>query len=57
MTVTPVHKLIGARIEELHVTHDTDSDVVSQLWSLIRRYDLLIIPNQRLTDEQQIEFS
>lgn len=57
MTVTPVHKLIGARIEELNIAHDTDSDVVSQLWSLIRRYDLLIIPNQRLTDEQQIEFS
>ena len=57
MTVTPVHNFIGARIEKLNIAHDTDNDVVSQLWSLIRRYDLLIIPNQRLTDEQQIEFS
>ena len=54
MTVTPVHKLIGARIEELNIAHDTDGDVVSQLWSLIQRYDLLIIPDQRLTDEQPV---
>ena len=31
--------------------------MASQLLALLQRYDLLIIPNQQLTDEQQIRFS
>ena len=57
MIVTPAHNLIGARIDHLDISHNPDSDLTPQLWSLLRRYDLLIISNQQLTDQQQIEFS
>ena len=57
MIVTPVHNLVGARVDGLKIVHNVDSNVASQLWPLLLRYDLLIMRNQRLTDEQQIEFS
>ena len=57
MIVTPAHNLIGARIDHLDISHNPDSDLTPQLWSLLRRYDLLIISNQQLTDQPQIEFS
>ena len=57
MIARPVHNLIGARVDGLNILSNEDSSVASQLLALLQRYDLLIIPNQQLTDEQQIRFS
>jgi len=57
MIVRPVHNLIGARVDGLNILDNEDGSVASQLLPLLQRYDLLIIPNQQLTDEQQIRFS
>ena len=53
----PLGRTLAARVTGLDVTQPLDPAAVTAVDAAMDRYAVLIFPNQRLTDEQQVAFS
>ena len=56
MKITPLHPHLGARVEGVQV-HAIDDAAFARVFEAFQEYSVLVFPEQRLTDEQQMAFS
>ena len=52
LTITPLHPHIGAEIAGLDVSRPIDDGTVNELWQVIDRWAVIVLHDQRLSDEQ-----
>ena len=57
LNITPLQPSLGARIRGLDLTRDIDDETFAAVRDAFERYSVLVFPDQRITDEQQIRFS
>ncbi len=56
-TVTPLQPLFAASVSGLDLTNDMDDATLATVRDAFERYSVLVFPDQRITDEQQVRFS
>jgi alpha-ketoglutarate-dependent 2,4-dichlorophenoxyacetate dioxygenase len=54
LTITPVHPVLGARVEGVDLTAPLDDATFGKIHAAFQEYSVLVFPGQRLTDEQQM---
>src|SRR5256712_13023184 len=57
LTITPVHPVLGARVEGVDLTAPVDDATFRKIHAAFQEYSVLIFPGQRLADEQQMAFT
>jgi alpha-ketoglutarate-dependent 2,4-dichlorophenoxyacetate dioxygenase len=57
ITVEPLHPTIGARVTGLDLREPAPDATIKAIEDAINRHAVLVFPGQRITDEQQINFS
>ena len=57
MEITPVHPHFGARVEGSDLTRPLDDATFARIRAAFDEHSVLVFPDQRLTDEQQLAFS
>jgi alpha-ketoglutarate-dependent 2,4-dichlorophenoxyacetate dioxygenase len=57
ITVEPLHPTIGASIKGIDLREPVPDVTIKAIEDAINRHAVLIFPGQRITDEQQIDFS
>jgi alpha-ketoglutarate-dependent 2,4-dichlorophenoxyacetate dioxygenase len=57
ITVEPLHPTIGARVTGLDLREPIPDATIKAIEDTINRHAVLVFPSQRITDEQQIDFS
>jgi alpha-ketoglutarate-dependent 2,4-dichlorophenoxyacetate dioxygenase len=55
--IVPVHSCVGARVEGVDLARPLDEASFSRIFEAFQEYSVLVFPDQRLTDEQQMAFS
>jgi len=55
--IVPVHSCVGARVEGVDLARPLDEASFSRIFDAFQEYSVLVFPDQRLTDEQQMAFS
>ena len=55
--ITPVHPVLGARVEGVDLGAAVDDATFRQIHDAFQEYSVLIFPGQRLSDEQQMAFT
>src|SRR5690349_25020327 len=56
MKVTPLHPILGARVEGVELT-TMDEATRKAVFDAFQEHSVLVFPGQRLTDESQMAFS
>jgi alpha-ketoglutarate-dependent 2,4-dichlorophenoxyacetate dioxygenase len=57
MKITPIHPYFGARVDEVDLTRPLDDETFQAVFDAFQEHSVLVFPDQRLTDEQQMAFS
>ena len=57
LTITPVHPVLGARVEGVDLTAPLDDATFGTIRGAFQEYSVLVFPGQQLTDEQQMAFT
>jgi alpha-ketoglutarate-dependent 2,4-dichlorophenoxyacetate dioxygenase len=57
VTVTPLHPYFAARVEGVELARPMSDQTFGRIVDAFNEYSVLVFPDQRLTDEQQMEFS
>jgi alpha-ketoglutarate-dependent taurine dioxygenase len=57
MQITPLHPCFGARIDGVDLARPLDDATFQQVHDAFQEHSVLVFPDQRLTDEQQMAFS
>ena len=57
IAIKPLHPVFAAEVTGLDLRVPLDSDTVQAIDAAINQYAVLVFPNQRITDEQQMAFS
>ena len=57
LNITLLQPSLGARINGLDLTNEIDEKIFTAVRDAFERYSVLVFPDQRITDEQQIRFS
>jgi alpha-ketoglutarate-dependent 2,4-dichlorophenoxyacetate dioxygenase len=57
LTITPIHLCLGARVEGIDFAGPIDQATFQRIAEAFQEYSVLVFPEQRLTDEQQMAFS
>jgi alpha-ketoglutarate-dependent 2,4-dichlorophenoxyacetate dioxygenase len=55
--VTPLHPTLGAELRGVDLTRPVMPEVFAEIDAAFSRYGILVFPEQRVTDEQQLDFS
>ena len=55
--IVPVHSCFGARVEGVDLARPLDEASFWRIFEAFQEYSVLVFPDQRLTDEQQMAFS
>jgi alpha-ketoglutarate-dependent 2,4-dichlorophenoxyacetate dioxygenase len=55
--VTPLHPALGAEVRGVDLTLPVSPGVFAEIEAAFNRHGVLVFPDQRLTDEQQLAFS
>jgi alpha-ketoglutarate-dependent 2,4-dichlorophenoxyacetate dioxygenase len=55
--VTPVHPTLGAEVRGVDLSRPVSPGVFAEIEAAFNRHGILVFPDQRLTDEQQLAFS
>ncbi len=55
--IVPVHSCVGARVEGVDLARPLDEASFQRIFDAFQEYSVLVFPDQRLTDEQQMAFS
>jgi len=55
--ITPIHPCLGARVEGVDLAGHVDEPTFRIIADAFQEYSVLVFPEQRLTDEQQMAFS
>lgn len=56
-TIERMSPAIGARVTGVDLAQPLDNETFSAIFDAFNRYSLLVVPEQRITPEQQVEFS
>lgn len=56
LTLTPLHPLLGARVEGLDLTRPLTPGEASEIHAAMEKFAVLVIPNQNIDDDQHMEF-
>src|SRR5256886_6062084 len=56
-TITPIHPCLGARVEGVDLASPLDAATFARIFDAFQEYSVLVFPDARLTDEQQMTFS
>ncbi|MBI2494467.1 MAG: TauD/TfdA family dioxygenase [Candidatus Rokubacteria bacterium] len=57
MIITPMHPCLGARVEGVELAAPLDEAAFRRIFDAFQEHSVLVFPDQRLTDEQQMAFS
>ena len=57
LAITPLHLCLGARVEGVALAGPLDGVTFQRIFDGFQQYSVLVFPDQRLTDEQQMAFS
>jgi alpha-ketoglutarate-dependent 2,4-dichlorophenoxyacetate dioxygenase len=57
LTITPVHPVLGARVEGVDLAAPLDDATFRKIHDAFAEYSVLVFPGQRLSDEQQMAFT
>lgn len=57
MHITPLHPCFGARIDGIDLAQPLDDAIFQQVHDAFQEHSVLVFPDQRLPDEQQMAFS
>src|SRR5262249_13292575 len=57
MKVTPIHSCLGARVDGVDLTRPLDETTFQAIFDAFQEYSVLVFPDQRFSDEQQMAFS
>jgi alpha-ketoglutarate-dependent 2,4-dichlorophenoxyacetate dioxygenase len=57
MKITPIHPILGARVEGVALADPLDEAAFRQIHDAFQEYSVLVFHDQRLTDEQQMAFT
>ena len=57
MKTTPIHPFLGARVEGVDISRPLDDATFRAVDAAFQEHSVLVFPDQRLTDEQQMAFS
>jgi alpha-ketoglutarate-dependent 2,4-dichlorophenoxyacetate dioxygenase len=57
MKITPIHPILGARVEGVALAEPLDDAAFRQIHDAFQEYSVLVFHDQRLTDEQQMAFT
>jgi alpha-ketoglutarate-dependent 2,4-dichlorophenoxyacetate dioxygenase len=57
LTITPLHPVLGARVEGVDLTGPVDDATFAAIAEAFERHSVLVFRDQQLTDEQQMAFS
>src|SRR5438093_896412 len=57
VTITPIHPCLGARVEGVDLASPLDAATFARIFDAFQEYSVLVFPEARLTDEQQMTFS
>jgi alpha-ketoglutarate-dependent 2,4-dichlorophenoxyacetate dioxygenase len=57
LTITPLHPYLGARVEGVQVSATLDAGTFREIVAAFEEHSVLVFPDQRLTDEEQMAFS
>jgi len=57
LTITPVHPVLGARVEGVDLTVPLDAATFGKIHDAFQEYSVLVFPGQQLSDEQQMAFT
>src|SRR5213592_4856480 len=57
VTVTRIHPCLGARVEGVDLASPLDAATFARIFDAFQEYSVLVFPDARLTDEQQMTFS
>ena len=57
MNITPIHADLGARVGGVDLAHPLDEATFRAIFDAFQEHSVLVFPDQRLTDEQQMAFS
>jgi len=57
LTITPVHPVLGARVEGVDLTVPLDDATFGKIHDAFQEYSVLVFPGQPLSDEQQMAFT
>jgi alpha-ketoglutarate-dependent 2,4-dichlorophenoxyacetate dioxygenase len=57
MKITPIHPILGARVEGVVLSQSLDDAAFRQIHDAFQEYSVLVFHDQRLTDEQQMAFT
>src|SRR5690349_13987769 len=57
MKITPLHAILGARVEGVDVATPMDDATFRQIFDAFQEYSVLVFPDQHLTDATQMAFS
>ncbi len=57
LTITPVHPVLGARVEGVDLAAPMDDATFTQIHDAFQEHSVLVFPGQRLDDETQMAFT
>ena len=57
LNFTPLHAFVAARVDGMALVDTLTADIREEIKGALRRYSVLIFPNQAINDEQQIRFT
>src|SRR5512132_4097361 len=57
LTIAPLAQVLAARVEGVDLAAPLDDATFRRIYDAFQEYSVLVFPDQRLTDEQQMDFS
>jgi alpha-ketoglutarate-dependent 2,4-dichlorophenoxyacetate dioxygenase len=57
VVITPLHPYFAARVEGVNLARTLDEPTFQQIFHAFQEFSVLVFPDQRLSDEQQMAFS
>lgn len=57
LAITPIHSCLGARVEGVDLAQPVDDPTFQEIFEAFQEHSVLVFHDQRLTDEQQADFS
>ena len=57
LTITPILPHLGARVEGVDLAQTLDEPTFQRMFQALQEYSVLVLHDQRLSDEEQMVFS
>ena len=57
MKIEPVSDAVGAKITGLDLSRELDADAIAEIKSAWLKYQVLVFPDQEMTEQDQIRFT